>query len=363
MISSLVMILGIVLLYIASNWYLGSAIEAAEEVDKNVQMIRSALMIEKIEYNYSLNRANLTVRNVAKGNLNLRIIAVDLVKMDNRIIGHRLLSDHDYVLQRGEKIVLENVPTCGGDQCHKGDLLRYRVWYIPERYVDGQSLTLGKATFVESFFIYAGGEFFLACPPPDNHVMIDVVDPILLTSGEFSGSNTIYIRPAVKSGSSIVGFMIYVESLNGSISGYGSANNIRVPSSEDVKVVGGFSGIKVPFKIIIYSPDTEIIQKEWIMGGKPDSAFVSGITLLWRETDYMVHTMVVEVGAPILSENVMIKISGKIMDCLGNQLAEVEAVERIPSGMDVDLPVFIRLPKPVRFDQIYSVEAVIVEVG
>lgn len=361
--SSIVIILGILLLYVASNWYFGSAIEATEEADKNVQIVRSALMVEKTVYDYTLNRANITVRNVAKDDLNLRIIAVDLITADNRFIGHRSLSDRDYILRRGEKIVLEEMPVCGEDQCHKGDLLRYRVWYIPERYADGQSLRLGKATFVESSFIYAGGVPFLACPPPSDYVMVDIVDPILLTDGQFSGSNTIYIRPAIKPGSSsTIDLMVYIEELNNGASGYGSVNDVRVPSSEDIKVVGGFSGIKVPFRMIIYSPDTEIVQKEWVMSGNPSSAFVSGITLLWRETDYMVHTVVVEVGAPILSEGVVIEVSVRILDCSGNQLAEVEATERVPSGMDIDLPVFIKLPKPIRFDQIYFVEAGVVEV-
>lgn len=362
--SSVVVILGILLLYIASSWYTGAAIEAAEEVGKNIQIIRSALMIENIKYDDDPSGASLIVRNIAKEDLSLRIIAVDLVTVDNKIIGHEPLSDRDYILHRGEKIVLENVPTCGESRCHKGDILRYRVWYIPERYADGQVSALGKAVFVESSFIYTGGELSLACPPPGDYIMIDMVDPVLLTSGEFSGSNTIYIRPAIKPGSSLkINLTVYVERLDGSASGNGSAKNVQVPSSEDVKIVGKFSGIKVPFKIIIKSPDVEIIQQEWIMRGNPGSVFVSGITLLWRETDYMVHTVVVEIGAPELSKDIMIKTPVKILDCSRNKLTEVVAVERVPSGMDVDLPVFIKLPKPVRFDQIYAVEAEIIEIG
>jgi len=364
--SGLVVILGILLLYIASNWYFGSAIEAAEEVDKNIQIIRSALMIEKIEYYdvYTPNRASLTVRNVAKDNIGLRILAVDLVTMDNRIIGHKSLSDQDYVLWQGDKVVLEDVPVCAGDQCHKGDLLRYRVWYIPERPLNEGSSTFEKAVFVESSFIYAGGKLHLACPTPNDYVILDIVDPVLLTDGAFSGSNLIYIRPAIKNGTSPrIDIAVRVESLDGAALGYGGARNVQVPSSEEVKISGSFSGIKVPFKIIIESPDSTIIQREWVMGGKPGSAFASGITLLWRETDYMVHTVVIEVGAPILQKDMIVKISVKIVDCINNKLAEVEAVERIPSGMDVNLPVFIKLPEPVRFDQIYSVEAMIMEIG
>ncbi|MEM0236175.1 hypothetical protein [Thermofilum sp.] len=364
--SSLVVILGILLLYIASNWYFGSAIETAEEVDKNIQIIRSALMIERIEYYYvyTPNRASLTVRNVAKDNIGLRILAVDLITMDNRIIGHKSLSDQNYVLWQGDKVVLENVPVCAGDQCHKGDLLKYRVWYIPERPLNGGSSRFERAVFVESSFIYAGGELPPACPISDDYVILDIVDPVLLTNGTFSGSNLIYIRPAIKNGtSSKIDIEVRIESLDGAVLGYGGAKNVQVPSSEEVKISGSFSGIKVPFKMIIESPNSRIIQREWVMGGKPGSAFVSGITLLWRETGYMVHTVVIEVGAPILQKDVTIKVSAKILDCEGNKFAEVETVERIPSNMDVNLPVFIKLPEPVRFDQIYSVEAMIVEIG
>jgi len=363
-VSGLVVALGILLLYVASSWYFGSALEATEEVDKNVQMIRSALMIEKIVYDYNLNKANMTIRNVARDNMSLRIIAVDLVTMDNRIIGHKALPSHGYILRQGEKIVIEDIPTCDVNKCHKGDLLKYRVWYAPERYTDGQFSILGKATFIESPIIYAGGKFFLACPPPEEYVVIDIVDPVLLTDGQFSVSNTIYIRPAISGSgsSSTIDVMIYVENLDNRTWGSGGAYDIKIPSSEDVKVVGNFSGIKVPFKVLIYSPDMEAIPREFVMGGSPNKVFVSGITFIWRETDYMVHTIVVEVGARPLSENVLVKVSVKILDCLDNTLAEVEAAERVPSGMDVDLPVFIKLPKPVRFDQIYSVEAEITEV-
>jgi len=363
-VSGLVVALGILLLYVASSWYFGSALEATEEVDKNVQMIRSALMIEKIVYDYSLNKANMTIRNVARDNMSLRIIAVDLVTMDNRIVGYKNLLSHSYVLRQGEKIVIEDVPTCDVNQCHKGDLLRYRVWYVPERYADGQSSMPGKATFIESPMIYAGGELFLACPPPRDYVVIDIVDPLLLTDGQFSPSNTVYIRPAISGSgsSSTIDIMMYVETLDDGTWGFGGANGIEIPSPGNVKVTGNFSGIKVPFKILIHSPDMEVIPREFVMGGSPNKVFVSGVTFLWRETDYMVHTIVVEVGARPLSEDVLVKVSVKVLDCLDNTLAEVEAAERVPSGMDVDLPVFIKLPKPVRFDQIYSVEAEIMEV-
>lgn len=358
--SSLVVILGILLLYIANNWYFGSAIEVAEEADENIQIIRSALMIEKIEYHYNPDKASLTVRNVAKDNLGLRIIAVELIAADNRIIGRKPISDQDHVLWQGDRVVLENVPTCGGDLCRKGDLLRYRVWYTPERYFDGRSSTFEKAVFVESFFMYTG-EASPVCPHLDNHVMLDTVDPVLSTDGRFS-SNEINVRPGEGS-SSKIDLVVRIESLDGTILGYGSAEDVQVPSSEEVKIRGNFVGIEIPFKVIISSPNSEIIQREWVMGGKPGSAFASGIRLLWRETDYTVHTVMVEVGAPDLSKDMTVKISIKIADCERNSLANVETVERIPSGTDVNLPVFIKLPEPVKFDQIYSVEAMIIEIG
>lgn len=369
--SSLVVILGILLLYIANNWYFGSAIEVAEEVDKNIQIIRSALMIERIDYDVGSgdtpSSASLTIRNVAKDDLSLRIMAVDLVTMDNRIIGRMPLSDRDYILRRGERLVLEDVPTCGVNQCRRGDVLRYRVWYAPERYVDGQSSTPGKAVFVESSFVYMGGEPPLACPTPKDrdYIMIDIVDPILMTDGIFDYRNEIHIRPAIKSGfPSKIDLTVYVESLDESVSGFGGARSVRVPSSEEIKVTGDFSGIEVPLRIKIESPDdVEIIQKEWIMGGRPGSAFVSGINLLWRETDHMVHTVVVMIAAPELPKNIKIKISVKLVDCLGNNIAEVKVTEMVPSNMDVDMPVFIKLPEPIRFDQIYSIEVAITEVG
>ncbi|MCX8193473.1 MAG: hypothetical protein N3G77_06665, partial [Nitrososphaeria archaeon] len=105
-ISGVVLFLGIFVLYIANNWYLGSTLEATEETDKYVEMIRSALIIEKIEYDYEKNEANITLRNIAKDNLALRIISVELLRMDNNLIGQRSLIDSGYVLRRGEKLDL-----------------------------------------------------------------------------------------------------------------------------------------------------------------------------------------------------------------------------------------------------------------
>lgn len=365
-ISSIIIVLGIFLLYVANTWYFGSMIEATEEVNENVEIIRSALMIEQIIYDYDRNTANLSVRNVAKDNLDLKIIAVELLAMDNRLIGRSSFSDLNYILQRGQRLDLVNVPTC--IQCYKGELLKYRVWYVSRKHADDPSSMFGKAVFAEASFIYSQGELYLPCPPPSDYVMIDIVDPILLTNGEFTSSNTIKIRPAIKLPSpTIADITVYVESLNEGRIAIGSKRNVPVPSTEEVDIIGPFQGIKTPFKISIsvFDPGTGkdmAIQREWVISGIPDRVVVNGITLLWREMDYAVHTVVVEISAPSPPDNVKVRISVKIKDCLGNELAEVEASEDIPSGEEFYSPIFIRLPKPIRFDQVYSIETGITEV-
>lgn len=363
-ISSIVLALGIFLIYVANNWFFGSTIEATEKVDKNVHIIRSALTIEQIIYDYNRNKANLTVRNVAKGNLNLKIIAVELLSEDGRLYGR---SPHlNYVLRPGESKNIDEtvVPTC--IDCHRGDVLRYRVWYAPEKHAGDQFSIPGEAIFVESSFIYAGGEINLACPLPqnDNYLLIGIVDPVLSTDGVFSSGEVRIklVRPAFVQVPSIISLKIDVMGLRDNLQGSGILENVQVSEVNYVTVKGYYRGIRVPLKITVESHGTKIIQKEWIMGGDPNRAYVSGISLLWRETDYMVYAVIVDIGAKPLTEDLSVKVSVRIKDCNSTIIGEVDARERIPAGMDVDLPVFINLHEAVRFDQIYFVEANIVEV-
>ncbi|MCX8188039.1 MAG: hypothetical protein N3F65_05485 [Nitrososphaeria archaeon] len=363
-ISGVVLALGIFLIYVANNWYFSSTIETADEVDENVQLIRSALAIDKITYNYTDNTANITIRNVARYGPNLKIIAVEVLSMDGRPYSRLSLSDLNYILGPGEHKDLDKVPAC--TSCHKGDILRFRIWYVPEKHAGDQFSIPGEAIFVESSFIYAGGEINLACPLPqnDNYLLIGIVDPVLSTDGVFSSGEVRIklVRPAFVQVPSNISLKIDVTGLRDNLQGSGILENVQVSEVNYVTIRGDYRGIRVPLKITVESHGTEIIQKEWIMGGDPNRAYVSGISLLWRETDYMVYAVIVDIGAKPLTEDLSVKVSIRIKDCDSNIIGEVDARERIPAGMDVDLPVFINLHEAVRFDQIYLVEANIVEV-
>ncbi|MDW8021740.1 MAG: hypothetical protein RMI78_03810 [Nitrososphaerota archaeon] len=365
-ISGVVLALGIFLIYVANNWYFSSTIETADEVDENVQLIRSALAIEKITYNYTDNTADITIRNVARDGPNLKIIAVEVLSMDGRPYSRLSLSDLNYILGPGEHKDLDKVPAC--TSCHKGDILRFRIWYVPEKHAGDQFSIPGEAIFVESSFIYAGGEINLACPLPqnDNYLLIGIVDPVLSTDGVFSSGEVRIklVRPAFVQVPSNISLKIDVTGLRDNLQGSGILENVQVSEVNYVTVRGDYRGIRVPLKITVnpLNDETKIIQEGWIMGGDPNRAYVSGISLLWRETDYMVYAVIVDIGAKPLTEDLSVKVSVRIKDCKGNIVGEVDARERIPAGMDVDLPVFINLHEAVRFDQIYFVEANIVEV-
>lgn len=359
-ISAVTIVLGIFLAYVASSWYYSSSLEATEEVDKNVQIVHSALVIEQVSYNYEENMASLTVRNVAKNPLNLVVFRVELASKSGLIHGSLTLTGNN-VLRPGESLNIKNVPKCS--ECHKGDQLIYRVWYTLERYASDSLEMFREATFAETSFVYAGGEIFLACPPPTKNLIIDIVDPVLNTDGWFTQSNTIYIRPALGPTSTTT-ISATVKSLSEDKTAHGMAENVQVPSSEQVKIRGNFFevGIGVPFKILIDSPDMVVIQREWILAGTTSRVFVTDITLLWKETDRTVHTIVLTLAARNLPKDVYVKAFISLKNCNEQIIGQSMATALVPAGSDTDLPIFISLPRSLSIDQIYSVETKIVEV-
>lgn len=374
-ISVVAMILAVFLLYVAASWYAGSALEATEEIDKQIEMIRAAMMIENISVNYTPmgSKADISVRNVAKSDLRLRILMVELLTIDNRVMVRESLIDQGIVLGKGEVKKLRDIQGCR--ECQKGEILRYRVWYAADKPTSDLAAMMKRAAFVEASFVHAVGGASLSCPDMQTNdvLVVDIVDPILHVEGTFL-SNVVEVRPALKfiRAYEKVNLYVTVESLRDGKVGTGLAENVDVTKAERVSVRGDFQGLRIPLKISIYanypgdaisSPYTVVMPREWVFDGQPNRVIVSGISLLWRDTDYKVHTILVELGSVELSESIRLRVSVRIIDCYSQLIEEVEATETIPPGIDLDRAVFIRLRQPVRIDQIYFVETRLSEVG
>ena len=335
--------------------------DLTEETGRNIQLLRGILLIEAVDY-YSGEDggdvADIYVRNIAKYPIDLTVTRIELI-ISNDVL-------HDYVpksfagfgnltkLRMGENASL-SAPVC--NQCKKGEILIYRVWYISSSMynVENPLMSVNDMLYVEAKIIKPiGGGSALKCPiPSDNWVMIDYVDPITgAIFGRISSlSPVISIRPSLASSQSDdLSFTVTATEIEGGGSGSGSAE-IDIPTARLERVVGDYENLQVPLRVTVTS-NWNVIQKEWIFGGISGKLHISGIYLQWSRLDKILEGVLLELGYGETG-NYRVKIT--LRDCDGEVLMATSIYINVERTNDFEAR-FIPIPDPIRFDQVYSIE-------
>jgi len=367
-ITSIVIALGIFLMMYSAGLFTTTTLDLTEETSRNIQLLRGILLIEAVHY-YSredgTDAADIYVRNIAKHPIDLTVTRIEL------IISHDVL--HDYVpkssvgfgnltkLKMGENASL-SAPVC--NQCKKGDILIYRVWYISSFMynVENPLMSVNDMLYVEAKIIKPiGGGSPLKCPLPiDNWVMIDYIDPI---TGAIFGrigslSPAISIRPSLASSQSDdLSFTVTAIEIEGGGSGSGSAE-IDIPTARLERVVGDYENLQVPLRVTVTS-SWNVIQREWIFGGISGKLHISGIYLQWSRLDKILEGVMLELGYGETG-NYRVKITLK--DCDGEVLMATSVYINVERTNDFEAR-FIPIPDPIRFDQIYYIETEVEELS
>ena len=346
-------------MFIAAGWAQSSILNLTQETDANIQALRSALIIEEINYTYG----QIIVRNIADYNVSLTVMKIALFKEDGTLIesipqnGFTSLAN----LTKGQAAQL-NAPTC--NTCNRGERLKYRIWYIPTELLEKGLFKSTYILYVESSFINPIGPHTQpACPLPNKWTLIDMVDPVTWISGQdggviasFYGRGKVWIKAPLASDNETINFRVTVEEIGSGRSGSGS-DDVEVPSENQYAIYGTYNGLKVPFKITLSSPDTNVIPHTWVFGGKKSNwgrvhAHVSGIVIFWRDEDRKVENVMLEMGA---DEWGTYRVTLKLKDCNDAILYQRTKLVEFKPGSNT-LNVFFRVSPALDFDQIYIVE-------
>ena len=376
-VAAIVLSLGILLMYFAAGWAQGSMLDLTEETDINVQALRSALIIEAIDYDSESETVNLTIRNISKYNVSLAIYKIELrsAEDDEYFSGISLPLSEDYTISQGEALRIQ-APTCGdastqelAQECLQTDKLLYRVYYMPSTLLEREILTSQTMLFVDSSFMNP----FLTLPPPrcplpSQWTIIDIMDPVTnIESGRihsYGGRGKIWVRAPLASHNMTIKLNIRVEEIRESgnpRSGSGS-ENIRVPSPNEYEVFGDYQSLGTTFRIVASSPDAQVIPQEWIFAGKlglGGTAYVhvSGIVLFWKAEDRTINNVMLEMGADRQGDYI---VRVKFIDCTGVVLGEnSRRIHFLPGTSTAN--VFLEINPPIKLDQVYFVETEVEE--
>lgn len=363
-IASITLVLGLFLLGISTGLFFNTTLDLTKETDKGVQKLRGLLLIEAINYTLTDNveRALVVVRNIAKQPIDLTVTKIDLYSVSRNEASGETIYKYQGSIPRttfgnlsklgiGKSETLE-APTCPG--CRMGTELIYRVWYVPSSLYDEKDpfKYVSEMTYAQASIIKPVGEAApLACPLPQDWVLVDKVDPITIVElGEMHPVNKVYIKPAFASYATYLDVFVSVQEVGGGRGGYGFGR-IPVPAYNDIPISGEYAGARAPFTITI-SSDWSMIPGVWYFDGLYGEIHVSGITLLWLERGRVVYSVMVELGAGS-SGNYEVLVTLK--DCNLNVVAKGSSIVKVLEGMR-SITTFIDLDRMVRFDQVYVVE-------
>ncbi len=376
-VAAIVLSLGILLMYFAAGWAQESMLDLTEETDINVEALRSALIIEAINYNSELETVNLTIRNVSKYNISLTIYRIELRSAENDELfsSMDLSSTEEYTISQGEVLEIQ-APTCGdaatqelAQECLQTDKLMYRVYYMPLNLLEKGILTSQTILYIDSSFMNP----FLTLPPPrcplpDQWAIIDIVDPVTYIENgriaSYGNKGKIWVRAPLASHNMTIELNIQVEEIRDSgnpKSGSGS-DDITVPSPNEYEIFGSYKTLGTPFRIVMTSPDAQIIPQEWIFAGKlgpggTAHVHVSGIALFWKTEDRTINNAMLEMGADRQGDYI---VRIRFVDCTGAVLGESSRrIHFLPGTSTAN--VFLEIDPPVKLDQVYVVETEVEE--
>jgi len=376
-VAAIVLSLGILLMYFAADWAQGSMLDLTEETDINIEALRSALVIEAINYNPELETVNLTIRNISKFNISLTVYRIELrsAEDDELFSAVDLPPTEDYTISQGEVLEVQ-APTCGdassqelAQECLQTDKLLYRAYYIPSTLLEKGVLTSRTILYIDSGFVNP----FLTLPPPrcplpDQWAIIDIVDPVTYIQNgriaSYQGRGKVWVRAPLASHNTTIELDILVEEIrqSGNAKSGSGSEDIAVPSPNEYEVFGDYSTLGTPFRITITSPDVQVIPREWVFAGKLDPSgmahvHVSGIVLFWKTEDRTINNVMLEMGADRQGDYI---VRIRFIDCTGAVLGESSRdIHFLPGTSTANL--FLEIDPPVKLDQVYIVETEVEE--
>jgi len=372
--SAVTVALGLLLLLIVNGWTHNSLLTATRETQGNIEVVRSLVVIESMSFDED-GDISLVLRNVSDEEITVVISRVELRSLETFKVFYTkyFSSDEEYVLKRGESIVIKNLPTCEGldrpelrEECRSSGRIAYRAYYIPLSIYE-RGLRLSTTEIPTGDSVITNPSIKLECPLPENGwTLMDLVDPVTVVSSGCLSSlySIVWIEAPLASGVDVITVNVAVRKIGGTASASGSAS-INVPRESQqysISLSGSISQICVPFKVTLSSPNMRMIPGEWIFGGQPNVAHISGLILSWRTDDKLVDAVLAELG---FGQSGTYRISITIKDCNGKVIAtgSISMNINLDSSSSAKATAFITLSNPVRLDQIYYVESEVTKIG
>lgn len=374
--SAVTVALGLLLLLMVNGWAQNSFLSMTEETGRNIEVVRSLVVIESISFEGD-GDISLVLRNVSEEEITVVISRVELRSLETfKVFYVRYLpEDEEYVLERGESVMIEDLPTCEDldqpelrEECRSSERIAYRAYYIPLN-IHEKGLRLSTTEIPTGDSVITNPGLKLECPLPEGGwVLIDLADPVTeVSSGRlysYSGYGRVWIEAPLASRVGTITVNVAVKRIGGTASASGSAS-INVPEESQqysISLSGSISQIYVPFRVTLSSPNMQIIPQEWIFGGQLNVAHVSGLILSWRTEDKLVDSVLAELG---FGQSGTYRVSITLKDCNGKVIATGSNTVNINLGSSsyTKASAFVTLSNSVRLDQIYYVESGVTKIG
>lgn len=342
-ISSVTILLGLALIFLASEWAQISIYDLTQKTNEYVQSFRSLLVAEVIKYTESGGEVRL--RNVSKWNISLTVTEIEALR-DDGVVG-RLRKN---VLLAKDEATSLPLPV----ECKRGRNIVTRIKYIPTALSERNLPPLT----IEVNFTCPISTVPTMCSFPEGWALIDVVDLITTLSGELSQVYPfIWIRAPLSSIEGDESINVEVRGQEGSYSG---SFPIRLPGAERIPLKISNEGIKPPYNITLKGPSYTPIPRDFTLGAFVEEdevkAHISGITLLWRPEDKIAEGLLIEMGV-FAPGNYTIKVS--VEDCNGNDLLTLMKFYSYTGDRGVWDFLYVEFKEELKVTDIYSIRTLI----
>lgn len=339
-ISSITVLLGFVLIFLASGWAQISMHDLAQKTNEHIQSFRSLLVVELVKYSES--GVEIKVRNVSKWNASLKIVEVEVLR-DGEIMSQL---PENVVLAKDEAASLP-IPV----DCKRGRALTTRIKYMPLALSER-----GLPPLVLEFnFTCPISTIPVACNIPEEWAIIDLIDPVTRLSGELSKEYPfIWIRAPL---GSMKGDKSVSVLMRGREGGYAGNFFMRFPSAEQMAIRISGENLRPPYTIVLESSSITLIPRNFMLGALVEDneakAHVSGVTILWRPEDKIAEGAIVELGV-LAPGDYVIRINLK--DCHGDELLALRKYYSSTGERGTWDFLYVRFTEEIKITDIYSVE-------
>lgn len=341
---------GIFLLAVSSGW-LGITLQTStDEANKAILLVKTSAQLSFEAVNFTNVEKTIILRNIA--DVRVTVTKIEIVTPEGALkasypnMGFLKLAE---LPPRGSaKLDASVIPTCPA--CQPLETLRLRVWYVASTLFNEENplISADEMRYVETVFVYPPGGAVAKCPLPANWMTVDVMDPVTYTDlGRIPHppNNKIYVRFPYASSGTFVSVDLQVLNASGQ---YGFATKtVPTISNEMHGFTGSFGGFQVPLRIEVLAAGFNVLQREWRLGGIPNKAHASSVTL-WSNAEKIVSVVEVELGVNDLLGG-RYRVTVTLYDCNGDLIASRFTIINIPRGVFAD-SVFVDVPSTLLTD-------------